>query len=293
MSQPLFSTPPPSVQDSIISFPKPTVLLVTLNREKAMNCINTQGHGELDALFKWFDNEPSLRVGIMTGKGRAFCAGADLKEWDKSNESKGASSGSRAGASGFGAMSRRGGKKPVICAVNGICFGGGCEMIVNADMVIAEEHAQFGLPEVKIGVVALAGALTRLVRTVGKQRAMEMALTGRPLAAEEAREWGLVNKVVPKGKSVEEAIKMAEMIAANSPDSVIVSREGIKMGWEGVGAEEGTRLLAENWYSRMVRDVTCLTASLGFVVRIQPSRLESQADHPDADVLLHRIREIT
>jgi len=124
-------------------------------------------------------------------------------------------------------------------------------MIINADIVIADQGAKFGLPEVKIGVVALAGALTRLTRTVGKQRAMEMALTGRTLSAEEAREWGIVNKVVEKGKSMEEAIKMAELIAANSPDSVIVSREGVKMGWEGVSAEEGTRLVMENWYSRM------------------------------------------
>ncbi len=124
-------------------------------------------------------------------------------------------------------------------------------MIINADIVIADQGAQFGLPEVTIGVVALAGALTRLTRTVGRQRAMEMTLTGRALSADEAREWGLVNKVVEKGRCVEEAIKMAQLIAANSPDSVIVSREGVKMGWEGVGAEEGTRLVMENWYSRM------------------------------------------
>jgi len=124
-------------------------------------------------------------------------------------------------------------------------------MIINADIVIADQGAQFALPEVKIGVVALAGALTRLTRTVGKQRAMEMVLTGRTLSAEEAKEWGIVNKVVEKGKCVEEAIKIAELITANSPDSVIVSREGVKMGWDGVGAEEGTRLVIENWYSRM------------------------------------------
>ena len=256
MSQPRFVTPTPPVQDSIISFPTPSILLVTLNRVSALNCINTQGHYELDALYKWMDNEPSIRCGILTGRGRAFCAGADLKEWDSANRPEAAgTSGKKLSQkeeqrsmppSGFGALSRRGGKKPIICAVNGMCFGGGCEMIVNADMVIAEEQATFGLPEVKIGVVALAGALTRLVRTVGKPRAMEMALTGRTLGAEEAREWGLVNKVVQKGQAVEEAVKLAELIAANSPDSVIVSREGIKMGWEGVGAEEGTRLIAEN-----------------------------------------------
>lgn len=143
-------------------------------------------------------------------------------------------------------------------------------MIINADMVIAEEQATFALPEVKIGVIALAGALTRLVRTVGKQRAMEMALTGRTLSAAEAREWGLVNKVVDKGQCVQEAIRMAELIATNSPDSVIVSREGIKMGWEGVSAEEGTRLLKEGWYARMLGGENQLEGIRSFVERRKP-----------------------
>jgi enoyl-CoA hydratase/carnithine racemase len=208
-----------------------------------MNCISTAGHYELDALFAWYDSEPSLLCAILTGAGRAFCAGADLKEWNASNQ---ASPGKdrKMPPSGFGGLSRRRGKKPVICAVNGVAFGGGCEMIINADLVIADKSAKFALPEVKIGVLALAGALTRLVRTVGKQRAMEMALTGRTLSAEEAREWGLVNRVVGDGECVKEASKMAEMIVGNSPDSVIVSRQGIMMGWEGVSAEEGTRLLS-------------------------------------------------
>ncbi|KAK0118403.1 hypothetical protein ONS95_012692 [Cadophora gregata] len=257
MSTSNFTTPPPPPNEHIlISFPKPSILLVTLNRPKDLNCINAPMHQYLHNLFAWFDAEPSLLCSVMTGTGRAFCAGADLKEWNASHEKqrgqkeKPPSRASQSPSSGFGGLSRRSGKKPVICAVNGICFGGGCEMIVNADIVVADAGAVFGLPEVKIGVVALAGALTRVVRTVGRQRAMEMVLTGRSLPASEAREWGLVNKVV-EGGVVDEAIKMAELICANSPDSVIVSREGVKMGWEGVGAEDGTRLIAENWYSRI------------------------------------------
>lgn len=128
------------------------------------------------------------------------------------------------------------------------------EMVVNCDVVVAsKEQAKFGLPEVKRGVVALAGALPRLVRTLGRQRAMEMALTGRTYSAAQMQEWGIVNAVVEGGDDgvVAEAVRIAEEIAGNSPDSVIVSREGIKLGWEGVGAEEGSRLLEENWYSRM------------------------------------------
>jgi enoyl-CoA hydratase/carnithine racemase len=149
-------------------------------------------------------------------------------------------------------------------------------MVVNADIVIADEGASFALPEVKIGVIALAGALTRLVRTVGKQRAMEMALTGRTLSASEARDWGLVNKVVGAGQCVGEAIKMAESIAANSPDSVIVSREGIKMGWEGMSAEEGTRLLKEGWYARMVGGENQLEGVRSFVERRKPRWIPSK-----------------
>lgn len=243
-------------------------MLVTLDRPKALNCISTRGHFELDALYNWFDSERSLTCAVLTGSGRAFCAGADLKEWNEANES--GNGDRKQPPSAFGGLSRRSGKKPIICAVNGICFGGGCEMIINADMVIAEEQATFALPEVKIGVIALAGALTRLVRTVGKQRAMEMALTGRTLSAAEAREWGLVNKVVDKGQCVQEAIRMAELIATNSPDSVIVSREGIKMGWEGVSAEEGTRLLKEGWYARMLGGENQLEGIRSFVERRKP-----------------------
>jgi len=280
-----FATSPPPLVDAKISFPTTSILLITLNRPNSLNCISIPGHYELHNLYTWFDAEPSLRVAILTGAGRAFCAGADLKEWHVTNKPGAIPQQQQQQQqqqervippSGFGALSRRGGKKPVICAVNGICFGGGAEMIINADIVVAEEQAVFGLPEVKIGVVALAGALTRLVRTVGKQRAMEMALTGRTLAAEEAREWGLVNKVVGKGESVKEAIKIAQAIAETSPDSMIVTREGIKMGWEGIGAEEGTRLLAENWYARMDKGENMKEGVASFVEKRKPRYIPSK-----------------
>ncbi|KAH8659347.1 enoyl-CoA hydratase/carnithine racemase [Tricladium varicosporioides] len=287
---PNFSTPTPPLPSTILaSFPTPQILLITLNRPKDLNCISIPMHYALERLYTWYDAEPSLRVAVLTGTGRAFCAGADLKEWhgdNKPDQKEEEKNDRTMPLSGFGALSRRGGKKPVICAVNGICFGGGCEMIINADLVVASTNAVFGLPEAKIGVVALAGALTRLVRTVGRQRAMEMALTGRPLGAEEAREWGLVNKVVSveKGisqeeiskKVVEAAIGFAEAIAGNSPDSVIVSREGVKLGWEGVGAEEGTRLLMENWYSRIDKGVNMREGVASFVEKRKPKWVGSK-----------------
>lgn len=172
--------------------------------------------------------------------------------------------------SGFGALSRRTGRKPVIAAVNGICFGGGCEIIVNCDMVVAARKSTFALPEVKRGVVAIAGALPRIVRTIGRPRAMEMALTGRTVSADEAREWGLINTVTD-GEVVDEALRYAKMIAENSPDAVIISREGIKMGWEGVGAEEGSRLLAENWYGRLLAGENIKEGVKAFVEKRRPN----------------------
>lgn len=149
-------------------------------------------------------------------------------------------------------------------------------MIVNADMVVADEGATFGLPEVKIGVVALAGALSRLVRTVGRQRAMEMALTGRTLSAKEAESWGLVNKVVAKGTCVQAAVELAKLVAANSPDSVIVSREGIKLGWEGIGAEEGTRMLMQSWYPRIDKGENMKEGVRSFVEKRKPKWVPSK-----------------
>ncbi|KAM0708313.1 hypothetical protein Q7P35_004964 [Cladosporium inversicolor] len=269
MSKPNFELPEPSGKYCVLSYPAPGVLLVRLNRPKDLNCINQDGHAELDIIWSWLDAEPTLNVGIITGTGRAFCAGADLKEWNTMNSSK---QSRPMPPSGFGALSRRSGRKPIIAAVNGLAYGGGTELIVNCDLVVAAKKATFGLPEVKRGVVAIAGALPRIVRTIGRPRAMEMALTGRVVPAQEAYEWGLINKVVGDGEGevVAAAVEYAKMIAENSPDAVIVSREGIKMGWEGVGAEEGSRLLVENWYPRLAAGENIKEGVKAFVEKRKP-----------------------
>jgi enoyl-CoA hydratase/carnithine racemase len=187
---------------------------------------------------------------------------------------------------GFGGLSRRKGRKPIICAVNGLCLGGGTEMIINADIVIASSRALFALPEVKRGVVALAGALPRLVRTIGKQRAMEMALTGRMVGAAEAERWGLVNFVVGVDEKdseevvaeavVNRALGVAGEIAGNSPDSVLVSREGIKLGWEGIGAEEATGMLNETWVRRLYEGENIKEGLRAFVEKRKPAWVSSK-----------------
>ncbi|OJI86446.1 hypothetical protein ASPTUDRAFT_116651 [Aspergillus tubingensis CBS 134.48] len=272
---PTLPTPPSNT--ITLSLPHPHVLLVTLSRPKALNSISTAGHHDLHAIWTWMDNEPSIRVGILTGSGRAFCAGADLKEWNTTVQTPSSSTTTTTPGmppSGFGGLSRRSGKKPIICAVNGLCLGGGCEMVLNADMVIASSKAYFGLPEVQRGVVAWAGALPRLGRIVGRQRAMEMALTGRKVSAEEAERWGIVNEVVDddnNGKGVvERAVEVAVQIAGNSPDAVLISREGVKLGWEGIGVEEATEMLMEGWSEKLNQGENIREGLRAFVEKRKP-----------------------
>lgn len=199
-----------------------------------------------------------------------------------------AAAGSKMGVqSGFAGLSNRGGKKPVIAAVNGLCLGGGMEVALNCDVILAAEDARFGLPEVKRGVIALAGALPRLVRTVGKQRAAEMALLGRQYGAAEMERWGVVNKVVatttttpPAGGEttavLEEALRWAGEVAENSPDSVIVSREGLKLGWEALGVETATEMLERGMYGRMDKGDNMVEGVVAFVEKRKPAWRDSK-----------------
>jgi enoyl-CoA hydratase/carnithine racemase len=275
--------PPPQVPNVHLSFPTPHILLVTLSRPAALNAIPSAQHAAMASLWAWYDAQPPLRCAVLTGgDGRAFCAGADLREWDVTNHDDNNDNGRDDGEAaryrerwvqeGFGGLSNRAGKKPVIAAVNGLCFGGGMEMVVNCDLVVADgKRARFGLPEVTKGVVAVAGALPRLVRTVGKQRAAEMALLGRVgYTAEQMREWGIVNFVVGEGKAVEEAVRLAEEIAGNSPDAVIASREGLRLGWEGIGPQMGTELLERGMYGRIDKGENMKEGVRSFVEKRKP-----------------------
>lgn len=223
-------TPPPATPAFLrLTYPAPRVLLIRMDRPKDLNCMSTAAQWEMDSVWKWFDNEPKLSVAVITGTGRAFSAGADLKEW-KDNKDMGK-------PPAFTPLSRRYGKKPVIAAVNGLAMGGGCEFVANCDLVVAADDAYFGLPEVKRGVAPIGGALPRLIRTMGLQRATEFALTGRNASAQEMREWGVVNKIVPKDQVVAEAVKYADTIAKNSPDAIICTRAGLREGWQSVVEE--------------------------------------------------------
>ena len=194
------------------------VLEVTINRPEALNAFDADVHNGLDAIWRRFDADAGLRAAIVTGAGeRAFSAGSDLKYY-------------QSGApivlpeSGYGGLSHRRLRKPVIAAVNGLALGGGCEFAVCCDLIIAAEHAEFGLPEVRVGAAALGGGIPRLCRKIPFNVAMGLILTGRRLPAAEAQRLGLVNEVVPRSALMATARSWAADILLGAPLAVEVSK---------------------------------------------------------------------
>jgi len=203
------------------------VTIFTLNRPEVMNALHSPMHFELDEAFNAFAADPDQWVGIVTGAGeRAFSAGNDLK-----HQATGGKMGSP--PSGFaGLTSRYDLDKPLIAAVNGVAMGGGFEIALACDLIIAAEGAVFALPEPKVGLAALAGGLHRLPRQIGLKRAMGMILTARRVSAAEGKELGFVNAVVPAADLLDEARKWAAMIAECSPMSIRASKQAVMQGLE-------------------------------------------------------------
>ncbi|KAH8670323.1 carnitinyl-CoA dehydratase [Tricladium varicosporioides] len=243
--------PYPHLDHSLVSFPAKHVLLVTINRPDFMNCLPVEATIELGALWKWYDAEPELRCAVFTGAGKkAFCAGMDLKQrLDIINTNEVALEYPQGG---FGGMTNRVGKKPIIIACNGHAHGGGFEIVLNADVIFASPNATFCLPEVLRGVSALAGALPRAMLLFGNHRTMDLILTGRRMPVEEAHAWGLVKEIVPQEKLLARAIAYAEEISAKSPDSVIISRLGAREVWE-TGVSRATMRGQELYAEAMLR----------------------------------------
>ncbi|KAF2735576.1 enoyl-CoA hydratase/isomerase [Polyplosphaeria fusca] len=267
---PTTTPPPPTPTFLKLSFPAPRVLLIRMDRPSALNAMSTTAQWEMDSVWKWLDAEPTLSIAVITGTGRAFSAGADLKEWNGSMAADADPSKRMGNAPAFKPLSRRLGRKPVVAAVNGLAMGGGCEFVVNCDLVVAGEEAVFGLPEVKRGVAAIGGALPRLIRSVGLQRASEFALLGEPIDARTAREWGLVNKVVPQEKVVEEAVLYAARIAENSPDAIICTRAGLRQGWESAAVERAVEVTLEREFAELQKGENILEGLKAFAEKRKP-----------------------
>ncbi len=203
------------------------VATVALNRPKQLNALNMALMDELVATLEELDGDDEIRAIVLTGDSRAFAAGADIMEMADADSTE------MLRRDQFAKWDRiRKIKKPIIAAVSGFALGGGCELMMHCDMVIASETAQFGQPEIKIGVMPGAGGTQRLTRTVGKARAMEMVLTGKFINAKQAEAWGLVNRVVPIEVYLTEAQKLAREIAQMSPIAVRLAKEAVLKNYE-------------------------------------------------------------
>ena len=201
--------------------------LVRLNRPKQLNALNGQLMEELATALEEFDRDPNVGCLVITGNERAFAAGADIKEM--AGESA-ASMLTEDRISRWDRVQRI--KKPIVAAVSGYCLGGGCELAMTCDIIIASESAQFGQPEINLGVMPGAGGTQRLARAIGKSKAMEMILTGRTLSAREAEQAGLVSRVVPVEVVLDEALKLAKEIASKAPIAVRLAKEAVNKVYE-------------------------------------------------------------
>jgi enoyl-CoA hydratase len=217
---------------SILTEQHERVGLILLNRPKALNALNSTVMEELAAAMQAFDQDPGIGAIVITGDERAFAAGADIKEM------------AEASAVDMLKMDRisrwdriRGVKKPVIAAVSGWCLGGGNELAMACDMIVASESAKFGQPEINLGVMPGAGGTQRLTRAVGKAIAMEMVLNNRTMTAEEALQYGLVNRVVPVEVYLDEALRLAQEIAIRAPLAVQFAKEAVNHAFESFLAD--------------------------------------------------------
>jgi len=214
--------------ETILVEQRGAVTLVTLNRPQALNALNSQVLADLVAALTTYDADEGQRCLVITGSEKAFAAGADIKEMaDKSAADMFL-------ADLYSEWSTRvcATRKPWIAAVAGFALGGGCELAMMADFIIAAETARFGQPEIKLGVVPGMGGSQRLTRAIGKAKAMEMCLTGRMMDAAEAERAGLVARVVPADRLLDEALATAQVIAAMPPMAAIVAKELVNLAAE-------------------------------------------------------------
>jgi enoyl-CoA hydratase len=213
--------------EMILTETRARVGLITLNRPQALNALNNQLMRELMDALEAFDKNDAVGAMVITGNEKAFAAGADIKEMaNKSIEQMMDTD----HIAVFGRI--RTIRKPVIAAVSGWALGGGCEIALSCDMIVASETATFGQPEINIGVIPGAGGTQRLARAVGKVLAMEMILNDRRLSAQEAYQFGMLNRVVPVEGYLEEALKLAEEIASRAPVAVRAAKKMINQAFE-------------------------------------------------------------
>jgi enoyl-CoA hydratase len=240
------------------------VAIITLDRPEARNAINGVMSSGIEAALDQYESDDALWAAVLTGNGPVFCAGADLKEISAGNAAATATA-----RGGFGGIVHRERSKPLIAALNGPALAGGCEIALACDMIVASDASFFGLPEVKRSLIAVAGALFRLPRAIGMTQAMEVILTGEPLPAARAYELGLVNRLVPADRVVEEALGLAEKIASNAPLAVQASRA---LAARAFSADEAT-LWSEGFqaFQKIMQTEDAKEGPLAFIQKRAPS----------------------
>ena len=215
-----------SENTAVLTETRGRILLITLNRPEAMNAINTDLAQGLLAAVEELDSNYGLTAGVLTGNGRGFCSGMDLKAFAAGGPPK-----------GFDQFLETGSKKPLIAAIEGFALAGGLEGALTCDLLVAAKDAKIGIREVKVGLFAAGGALLRLPRRLPYSVAMEMALTGQPITADEAKSYGLVSRVTENGATIDAALELAELIAENAPLAVAASKALIQ-AQQGITEEE-------------------------------------------------------
>ncbi len=211
------------------------IMTVTIERPERLNALHPPGNAELGEVFDDFAADPEMWVAIITGSGRGFCAGNDLRHQAEGGERVPM-------PRGFGGLTSRFDlTKPVIAAVNGVAMGGGFEIALACDLIIASDKAKFALPEPKVGLAALAGGLNRLPRQIGVKRALGMILTGRHVLPEEGKELGFVNEVVPHDELMNVARKWAEMICQCAPLSIRASKDVVYRSLDSASLQESMK----------------------------------------------------
>ncbi|MFY7998451.1 MAG: enoyl-CoA hydratase-related protein [Candidatus Kapaibacteriota bacterium] len=235
--------------DNIIcSNPADGVGAVQINRPKVLNALNTKTMSEILHAMQGYDADPNIHCMILQGDERAFAAGADIREMSNSTAVQ------MMVRNPFSAWEdMRGIKKPIIAAVSGFALGGGCELAMLCDMIVAGDTAQFGQPEIKLGLIPGAGGTQRMTKALGKARTMDIVLTGRNMSAQEAFDMGLVSRVVPAAEWFEGALKMAKEIAAMPPIAVREGKEAVLKSFD-LSIEMGLEFERKNFYLLLTTD---------------------------------------
>ncbi len=249
--------------DEVLTEVRGRVMIITLNRPEAMNSVNRAVAEQLAAACDEMDANDAISCGVLAGNGRGFCAGMDLKAFVSGEFPS-------VPGRGFGGITEQPPKKPLIAAVEGFALAGGCELALTCDLIVSAEGAKFGIPEAGVGLFAGAGGPLRLPRVLPYAVAMRMALTAKPILAEEALGYGMISEVTAKGEALEKAIELAEEVAKNAPLALIASKNLIRE-MQGRTEEEFFAYQQEHYFDMVFSSEDAIEGATAFAEKRAPN----------------------